>query len=389
MTERQLQFRVGLFVVTALVIGAVLILQFSEIKRYWQKSYALAVHFTEAPGIRSGSPVKQNGVSIGQVRKIVLDEFGGGVLALVDIHADRRLRKDTRPTLVRSLFGDARIEFSPGRSQELLPPNSRLEGASPVDPMQAVESLQKDLNVTLEAFTQTSREWQQVGENLNRLVETRKGNLDEVIERTALALETFTATMHTASATLQKAGATLDQTSSIVESANQLISDPKLQADLRATAAALPKMIEETQQTISAARSSMTLVTQNLDNLNQTTQPLAQHSDVIVRRLSGSLIQLESLLTELNQFSQVLNKSDGSLQKFAADPQLYENLNRSASSLSVLLKNLEPVLSDVRIFSDRIARHPELLGVSGAMNGSSGLKTESEIERAGYSTRGQ
>jgi len=91
-------------------------------------------------------------------------------------------------------------------------------------------------------------------------------------------------------------------------------------------------------------------------------------------KLDHSLGQLDSLLTELNKFSQIINTPNGTIQKFAADPQLYDNLNRSAAAMTVLLRNLEPTMADIRIFADRVARHPEILGVSGAMKGSSGVK---------------
>ncbi|MEZ5949624.1 MAG: hypothetical protein R3C12_10490 [Planctomycetaceae bacterium] len=59
---------------------------------------------------------------------------------------------------------------------------------------------------------------------------------------------------------------------------------------------------------------------------------------------------------------------------WAQDPQLYRNLQLSSASLAALLSNLEPIMQDMRVFSDKVARHPELLGVSGYMKGSSGLK---------------
>lgn len=385
MTERQLQFRVGLFVLMAITTGAVLIIQFSNVRAYWQKTYALAIHFDEAPGIQPGSPVRQNGIGIGSVRKVQLDEELGGVLVIVEINEKFRIRLDSRPTLARSLFGDSKILFPAGRSQEFIPPNSRLRGDAPTDPMEVVQRLEKGVNTTLDTFASTSREWQTVGRNLNQLMETKEGNFNEIIEQTVVALRSFNETMAAATRTFEKAGQTIETASATLANANDLISDPQLQSDLRKAAATLPIITEEARQTISAARGSIQQINQNLETIQEATLPLATESNVIVRNLSGSLIQLESLLTELNQFSKLLNSEQGSLQKFASDPELYRNLNRSALSLSVLLQNLEPTLRDVRIFSDKIARHPEILGVSGAMKGSSGLKEASEIQPAGYS----
>jgi phospholipid/cholesterol/gamma-HCH transport system substrate-binding protein len=74
----------------------------------------------------------------------------------------------------------------------------------------------------------------------------------------------------------------------------------------------------------------------------------------------------------------VVNSEDGSVHRFVSDPELYENLSASAESLNVLVQSLDPILKDVRIFSDKIAAHPELLGVSGAIRGSSGIKDPDE-----------
>ncbi len=364
MTERQLQFRVGLFVLAALAICTALVLKFGDLQRYWQQTYQLGIHFDAAPGLQTGTPVRNNGIPIGSVSDVLLDEKDGGVLVVVDIEADRKLRKDSQPMLVRTLLGDASIEFSPGVSKEVLPPNTKIKGVAPSDPMEIIQRLEGNVTETLAAFQATSREWQKVGAHVNALVETQQGNLDEVIERAALALEQFTGTMRTANVTLT--------------SANQILADPQLQQDLKDTVAALPKMVHETRETITAARTSIQKISDNLDNLSRATDPLAEHSRAMVVKLDGGLGQLESLLTELNTFAKLMNTEDGTLQRFASDPELYENINRSAQALTVLVQNLDPILRDVRIFSDKIARHPELIGVSGAIKGSSGLKDAPE-----------
>ncbi|HWL10720.1 MAG TPA: MlaD family protein [Planctomicrobium sp.] len=386
MTERQLQFRVGIFVVIAMCIGAGLIIQFSELKQFWQKTYQIAVHFEEVPGLHAGSPVKQNGITIGTVEKLLIDDEVGGVLVVLNIFESHQLRADAVPQLSRSLFGDGAVSFSAGKSNQVMPPRTKVKGLTASDPMIAIERLERTVGQTLNSFVATSQEWHKVGENLNGLMETHRGNLGDVIERTALGLDRFNATMEAASKTFAEAGGALRLATSTLSNANSLLADPQLQKDLRQTAASLPLIAEETRQTIAAARVTMARVAENLETIQQATLPLARDSDAITRNLSGSLIQLESLLTELNQFSQLLNDKDGTLQKLASDPQLYQNLNRSASSLTVLFDNLNPALRDLRVFADKVARHPEILGVSGAMRGSSGIKEPGDVQQTGFSS---
>src|SRR5690606_12534014 len=121
-------------------------------------------------------------------------------------------------------------------------------------------------------------------------------------------------------------------------------------------------------------RKTIALMHENLDILKQASTPLAQQSATLVTRMNNSLAGLESLMADLNQLSDAAVQEDGSLNRLMSDPALYRNLNASAESLAVLLQNLEPVLRDLRIFSDKVARHPELMGIGGALNGSSGLK---------------
>lgn len=94
----------------------------------------------------------------------------------------------------------------------------------------------------------------------------------------------------------------------------------------------------------------------------------------MVAKLDSSLTNLDQLLAEMSRFGKLMNSKDGSLYKFASDPSLYENLDRSSQSLAVLLRNIEPVLRDLHEFSDKIARNPEILGVGGAVRPSKGLK---------------
>ncbi len=127
-------------------------------------------------------------------------------------------------------------------------------------------------------------------------------------------------------------------------------------------------------------RKTVGVVNNNLQNIEGVTRPLAQHTTSIVTRLDRSLANMEVLTKELRLISVAASRSDGSFQKLMTDPSLYRNLERSSESLAILLRNLEPVVQNMKIFADKVARHPEVLGVGGVVNPSSGLKDDEEEE---------
>jgi phospholipid/cholesterol/gamma-HCH transport system substrate-binding protein len=64
----------------------------------------------------------------------------------------------------------------------------------------------------------------------------------------------------------------------------------------------------------------------------------------------------------------------GTIQKFFTDPSLYNNLNQAACMITTVMPRLDRILRDVEVFADKIARHPETIGVGGAVRPSAGLK---------------
>jgi phospholipid/cholesterol/gamma-HCH transport system substrate-binding protein len=306
-----------------------------------------------------------NGIVIGTVRDIHCDQKRGGAMVLIDMKTKYALRADSQPRIVRSLLGDSSIAFDPGTSEQMLSKGAILEGTLPVDPMMLIADLNAKMSTTLESFASTSQEWQKVARNLNGLLDTNHGNIQVVIARTAKALNEFTVMMKTANSALANA--------------DKILGDPQYHESMRRTIEMLPKVANETHKTILAIRQTVDAVNKNMQNLQGITEPLAEHSKTIVTRLDNSMRNLETLTSELVSFVQIVNKEDGSLKKLISDPELYRNLNQSARSMAVLLENVEDVIKDVRIFADKIARHPEILGVKGAINGSSGLKDESVV----------
>ncbi len=368
LTEQQLRVRVGLFVIVAFLMGATMVLQFGKLESLWRKQYTIAIHFETATGIHQASKVRMNGIPIGEVKRVEMDEERGGVNVIARIEEQFKIREDSQAKIVKGLLGDAAVEITMGNSERLAEPGSLLDGEVPLNTADMIRRMEQQTSVTLESFAQTSREWQLVGSNLNGLLETNHGTINEVLERTAESLTEFTDTMKTANKTLAHA--------------NKVLGNPEHQEALTKTLSALPQLVQETRQTVLAVRMAVTKVDKNLDHLNDATAPLAEKSQSIVTKLDASLGNMEEITSNLSGFSSLVATNDGSLKKLVSDPSLYRNLNASAESLALLLRNLEPTIKDLRIFSDKVARHPELIGLSGAIKGSSGVKEPAATKSA-------
>ena len=335
-------------------------------RSFWVPSYRLAIRFESASGITPATQIRMSGISIGEVSEVRLDDERGGVIVIASIREGYRVPQDARPTISRSLLGDATIDITGGNGSAYAPANAQFDGQMPADPLAAVQKLSLEVETTLAAFNETSREWQNVGRNLNSVLGDNQVQLKQTVAKTAVALDDFRVTMSNANKTLAEAGS--------------LLSDKEYRDGIRATLRSLPELVQETRDTIRTVRSTVENVDRNLAQINNATAPLAENSREMSTRLRNTLVNIETLSAEMVVFAQMLKDDDGSLQRLMSDPELYRNLKSSATSLAVLLQNAQPVLRNMDIFSDKIARHPELIGVSGAIRGSSGIKDSSESE---------
>lgn len=360
MDERNQEFKVGLMAVVAIAAAIVMVFKFGEIGNSWKPGTRISIVMPNATGVHPETPVLMSGIRIGQVESLQLVAEGRGVMVQVVIDSEHQFRNDSRATVSQSLLGDGAIEIIPGTNGEPIAQGDRIVGQAASNPMEVVARLEQRVSTTLGSFESTGREWARLGNNLNRLLETSGADGVSTIERSAVALEQFTRTMKTAEDTLASAGS--------------LISDPRYQRQLQQTLTALPELLNETRNTLKTVNSVIRQVDVTVANINTATTPLANKSQAMVDRLSRSLENIETLTGELAVVSKMVNNNDGTLKKLLTDPSMYRNLNATATSMAILLENIKPVIADMQVFSDKVARHPELLGVRGVVRGSDGTK---------------
>jgi phospholipid/cholesterol/gamma-HCH transport system substrate-binding protein len=430
MNEQAIRFRVGIFVLGALLLLAVLIVLFGGFPAFFRGGNAYTVVLSTAPGVSPGTPVRRSGVKIGEVRKVELDNDTGKVRVDITIDPAFTLRQSDQPTLVQGLLGgDTSIDFLPpeGKAPDPRPvaPGSTLEGVTQADTAsvlqkagevmppakEAMEEMRKvfrqfdkmaplmeetlkeyrelgkatremvpelrktndevrelakssrqsipELKKTNEELQVTARSWGKVAERMDLLLQTNEDKIVKALDRLEETLKRISATFS-------------DENQRYLNETlrNVKVSSDKLDSVVRNT----DEMLKETRTTLKRVNDSLARSDEVLANMQKATRPMAERSDTILKNIEESTDKLNRLLGDSRDLMHALSRNDGTLQRLLTDPSLYKNLDDMACQVSRMMPRLDRILRDAEIFADKIARHPESLGIGGVVRPGTGLK---------------
>jgi len=476
MNEQAIRFRIGIFVLAALILLAVLITLFGKLPNYFKPTTSYTISFANAQGVGPGTPVRRSGVKIGEVRSLQLDNDTGNVKVNIQVDAGYTLRKGDRPTLLQSLLGgDVVISFEPPEEKDLdvtpVEPGAVLTGNVQVDPgallqridklAQGIDKLGPGIQKVLPNADETLNEIKKAAQSLDKLigklgpgvekvlpnaneslVEIKKAaqSMDKVLQKVdkmTPSVEKFVQTLDKMAPKIDEAVTeirdlaksaktimpdvrktldevqltarnwgkvgervdllvrtnedkvtkTLDQASETIKRVGDVFSDEN-QRNIRDTlknvrvssdrldtiARGTEEFIKEGRVTLKKMNDSFTQINDVLVNIQKATKPIADRGESIVRNLDEGTDKLNKTMGDLRELIQVVARGDGTIQRLLSDPSLFHNLNEAMCSANKMMPRLDRILQDVGIFADRLARHPELLGVRGAIVPSSGLK---------------
>jgi phospholipid/cholesterol/gamma-HCH transport system substrate-binding protein len=458
MDPKRLRFRLGLFVLTAAVLLAVLILLFGgSAGRLFTRQNEYTIKFTDAPGIAVGTPVRRSGVKIGSVTKVELDDKTGTVIVRIGIDKQFTVYDTDQPIISQDLLsrdttidlvkrppslappvpaepkGDVRpvsaIEMPadlfaagqpapPAPPAQLppangpgnpLPPGSTIIGGGPGGPQSALgqfqtvlPALEQALNAirrSAERMEQAvpqldagAREFTALGRAIREAVPDIRKTNDELqaLLRSARGVgPELRRTNDELQVTLRNFGSVaerldvflaanqnqitraVDQTTDVLQRLNNVLSD-------------------ENQKNFTATLRAMQTASVNFESISRNANEFLTEGTKTTRQVQGSISQADRVLRNLDTATTQLTRAlggvadalaplghggeGGTIQKFFTDPSLYNNLNQAACMITTVMPRLDRILRDVEVFADKIARHPESLGVRGAVSPNSGLK---------------
>jgi phospholipid/cholesterol/gamma-HCH transport system substrate-binding protein len=448
MTHESMRFRLGLFVLAALVLLGVLIILFGSYPTFlFKKPNTYTVYFDNAPGVDAGTPVRRSGVHIGEVSRVELDSETGRVKVTIAIDTKYTIYQDDKPVLkVSVLGGDTTIDFVAATprvaAQHIpVPPGTELEGERQDDvmsilanvvprtteslnrlskTMERVEQILPTAETTMKEFNKilptadsslrefgklsektgdlisdlrdTNREIQGVAKDVHNMVPDVKRTNDEML----LASRNFGKLAERTDVLLQanqdKIVRIIDQASDNLSRLAALLSDENqknvagILKNARASTDHLDDMIRTTEDLLKDSQKLVKQITGTVQqsdevirNLQKATKPMAERSESVMRNLDESTDKFNRMITDIQNLLRGVPAGNGTLAKLLKDPSLYNHLDEAACAAAKIMPQLQYIVKDLETFSDKLARHPELIGVGGAVRPSVGIKDANPV----------
>ena len=376
MDERILQLRVGVVVISAIVITGILIMIFGE---WHPATYSVKMRFPSVPGVSENTPIRKNGITIGRVSKVEPTEQGVLIEANIDEKYKIYQSEAAEVGSASMINDDAVIDVIPGPGpfiqaeivdgdwidkttvkkgindliEEALAMRSVIEGK--LD--QAADSIEE----ASKSFSRASNEIGDVAVTINNVLTDEDGDIKKLFDR--------------AQELSDEAEIALQSFSDVMINVNEIVGDEELRKRLQESLDQIPEILSNADGLLSDARSAITqfeevggTVEQNLKNLEGLTQPLGENGEAILSQFQMTISDVDAMVNQITKFLHTLNNSEGTVGKLLNDPELHDSLLRSMKNVEELTRRVKPIIADVRTISNKLAIDPRQIGVKGALD---------------------
>lgn len=416
MEENGYRFGVGVLVMASAIIGVLLIAFFGAVPTLWVDRYQVNVKFQKAPRVAVDTEVRKNGVRIGRVSNISLQPGNNGVIIRMELDRKVELTKGEVPRIVTGsiITGDAVIEFLAPTPESNL---RRFDGTAgtPKDGfLDALESAQIDQIVTNDSFQDGGEvatdpleslarfeatmmpvmstlqraltQFESIGASVQGVVGEENGPVREAVA----VFKSTAEDIRTAVNTVNRIGSQVENAQIPNLIANVLAEVPGLFKEAQTTLAQTQRTLKGLEQFSASleglgkefegigetTRNILDNANTAVENIAEITEPISQNSETIVANVVSALANLDTLSVDLKKFTARLNNSRG-VSELIENPMLgvrvdqtLRDIQIASRNVGILTQKLQPIVADVRVFSDKLARNPgALIDLKGTLSG--------------------
>ena len=367
MDDRTTQWRVGILILTSIVLTAVLVLFFGDSPTNpFRPRRTVSADFTQVQGVTPNAPVRRLGKRIGKVTRVELRDNVARVYAEID--AEYPLRENETMRIVSmALLGDSFLEIVKkddgldrpyatdaddihlGQGQASTQTDELLDVVLSV--AQKVNNMEDDITQALNAIKTAGTEFEEVAKNVNKMFENNQGQLTTLFEDTDSAIKKF------------------DQTMTDISG---FVGDEAIQNDVKETIKMLPTFVKKAENAVNTINQVGTKLESSMQNLAPFTLALGERGPSLIEDTQRSIRRIDDTLAQLGRLGaglgSELESSQGSLGMFLTDPELYIRLTSAIQKFERLLDRSRPIVENLGIFSDKIARDPGRIGAKGMLD---------------------
>lgn len=402
MEESGYRFGVGVLVLASAMVGILLVVFFGAVPTFWVQRYSVIIQFPAAPGVETDTPVLKNGVRIGRVASVELmknKELMGnqnGVKLQLELDAKYTIfqGEDCRIKAGSLITGDAIVEFIPPTTQTLinrfdgitgLPRNGSLEpeelsraesplvdgdylygGINQPDPMTLIGDMQSNFAGTMASIDGAARRIDGLAKTFQDVLGGSGSEIQGMVEKTKQAMDTF------------------NQTAGTVNRVFAQVENSKLPEAMAGLIERLPRILEEAEGVVVQTKATLKsfeevgvnfqevgkTANETMKNVQEFTAPLRTEGNRTLQDGLQMVNNLNDLILDLRQFTQRVNNGQGTVARLIDDDKLYINLVMTLENIRRTTEQLQPILSDARVLSDKLARDPGgQIGVRGILSG--------------------
>jgi methyl-accepting chemotaxis protein len=248
------------------------------------------------------------------------------------------------------------------------------------DPQDFLAKAEENFLPLMTDLTRTLARMDSLGASVQRIIGDEAGPINDLVSRTTTTLETINATAEQ----IKRVAGQVERADIPAAIANGLTLLPDLIKEAQSTLTqtqrtlkgfeqfslsleGLGKEFEGIGKTISTAVDNANVAIENIANI---TEPVSQNSERLVSGAVRALDDLNILAGDLKRLTARINNSNGTVSQLIDNPQLYITAQNTLRNIEQLTQKLQPILGDVRVATDKIARDPGgQLGVRGALSG--------------------
>ena len=135
MKKFDLELAVGLFIIAGILCLGYLSVKLGKTEIGGKKGYEIYGVFSNIGGLKVGSSVEIAGVNVGRVTSVSLNDYQAHVV--LNLPKDLKIQEDAIASVkTRGLIGEKYIEITPGGSEQIIKPGSRIQDTQPAIDME-------------------------------------------------------------------------------------------------------------------------------------------------------------------------------------------------------------------------------------------------------------